>query len=290
MKLTESSQNAWYNFLANQDNYGHADRKLQAQDINSHVQTCWHSALSTANRIRSDLNNFEPRRILEIGSSTGLNCFALQTIYPHTEIIGIEPEHEAVVTAHSMTTQSNKRAPIFSQGYGEKLSIEDASVDLIICHTVIEHVQDVEKVIQEMARVLAPGGYVHLEAPNYFWPYEPHLRIWCLPLLGKASVNFMGKLQGQKRNLNFLNHLQFVTPWRLEKCFKQNGLDWNNRVKQKLVNSLQGNTSQVKAYKRIAMMLRLIKKIGLEQLLIKIVMRAAFYPSVLYTLHKPNNG
>ena len=290
MKLDDNARQAWVAFLTNAENLGHAERALAGDGIDEHVEACRQSALLTAQRIGQDLPGHEPRCILEVGASTGLNCFALQQLWPHARVIGIEPEVPAVRAAQAMAQMAQKGAPEFIVGYGESLPLPDGSVDLIVCHTVIEHVRDVDAVVAEMARVLSPHGALHLEAPNYAWPYEPHLGIWCLPLLGKPGVRLAAMLQGKKNQTGFLGHLQFVTSGRIEVAFRDNGLAWENRVRAKLERALDGDASQIKAYRRVSALLRLLASAGLSGLLVRFVMWSKLYPSVLYTVRKPRRG
>lgn len=44
--------------------------------------------------------------------------------------------------------------------------VEDSTVDLCICDSVLEHVPDVEKFFSECRRVLKPGGYFCARTPN----------------------------------------------------------------------------------------------------------------------------
>lgn len=60
------------------------------------------------------------------------------------------------------------------------LSYPDNSLDLIVSCEVIEHVGQPEKMVQEMARTLRPGGYVVMTFPSREFPitYDPVNRIW----------------------------------------------------------------------------------------------------------------
>ena len=79
MKLTRQSRDAWYKFLNNVDNVGHAQREILKNDIDQHVNLCMESAINMTKGLQADLpDNFNPKSILEIGSSAGLNCYALK--------------------------------------------------------------------------------------------------------------------------------------------------------------------------------------------------------------------
>lgn len=65
----------------------------------------------------------------------------------------------------------------FHFGYGESLPFEDSSFDLVTSWYVLEHVANVEKCIEEMIRVLKPGGTIFINAPDYRNSYEEHYGI-----------------------------------------------------------------------------------------------------------------
>lgn len=48
------------------------------------------------------------------------------------------------------------------------MPIADATYDIIICAEVLEHVESPEKVLSEISRVCAEGGYIYLTAPFLF--------------------------------------------------------------------------------------------------------------------------
>jgi 2-polyprenyl-3-methyl-5-hydroxy-6-metoxy-1,4-benzoquinol methylase len=52
------------------------------------------------------------------------------------------------------------------QGNAEELPFADASFDRVFCTEVLEHVQHPERVVQEIARALRPGGRAVLSLPN----------------------------------------------------------------------------------------------------------------------------
>jgi len=283
--LTEKAVQSWDVFLNNQDNKGHLERINNVENIEEYVRLCFDSSNKMTSRVKADLpNNFEPKSILEIGSSAGLNCYALQMAYPSAQVTGVEPEEVAVAAAKSME-QKKDPSPTFIVGFGETLPFDDMSFDLIICHTVIEHVQDVKSVIGEMSRVLMVGGAIHLDAPNYIWPYEPHLEIYTIPIFGKWFVKLTAILQGKKKHIGFLNHLKFVTPGQLQRAFKQNGLVWKNRAKTKLLSASRGEGSIIK-YKKSALCLFILNKIGVSDFVICALLFVGLYPSVMYTLQK----
>jgi len=57
-------------------------------------------------------------------------------------------------------------------GTAEDIPCEDASVDLVLCTQVLEHVEDPRRTVAEIYRVLAPGGAVLLSTHGVFL-YHP---------------------------------------------------------------------------------------------------------------------
>jgi SAM-dependent methyltransferase len=173
---------------------------------------------------------------------------------------------------------------------GERLPFRDGAFDLIVCHTVIEHVEDVGAVIAELARVVSPRGVIHLEAPNYLWPREPHLEVWCVPCLGKPAMRLLARLQGKGRLIAYLDHLQLVTPRHLEVLFRRHRLIWENRARIKLRQIADGQPGIVKAYRTLASVLRTMKRIGVGGAIVETAVALGIYPSLLYTVGREQSG
>ena len=55
----------------------------------------------------------------------------------------------------------------FVQGDGTCLPFDDESFDLVLSHSVIEHVHSAESYLAECRRVLRPGGVLFLQTPPY---------------------------------------------------------------------------------------------------------------------------
>src|SRR5436190_10711250 len=54
----------------------------------------------------------------------------------------------------------------YRQGHAEALPYGDASFDLVITNFVMEHVRDFPAALDQIARVLAPGGHFYMAVPN----------------------------------------------------------------------------------------------------------------------------
>ena len=287
ISLTEPARAAWTAFLEPHQNRGHLRRDLCGKDIDEHVAACFASSADMASKFARLLVDRPPRAILEIGASAGLNCIALERAFPSAVVVGVEPEAEAVFAAERTAEAGGATRCVFVRGVGERLPLPSDHFDLIVCHTVIEHVLDVPRVIAEMARVLRPRGTISLEAPNYVWPKEPHLDVWCIPLLGKRSIKWLSRVQGRsKKEGDFVDHLQLVHPRMLETNFRSVGLQWTNEVEAKLATVLAGDLQGIKAYKALATALRILHRARVGRQLAKLVMALGVYPSVIYRLTK----
>jgi SAM-dependent methyltransferase len=122
----------------------------------------WHSSSSWPLRVsvtdlmtwRSGLKNCEPA-----GAGSPLRAGSGFTVH------GIEPVRRHLdVAAHALETLAAAEPEIaarirIDQGLAEHLPDPDASIDLIWCRDVLEHVKDLETVFGEFRRVLRPGGH-----------------------------------------------------------------------------------------------------------------------------------
>lgn len=108
---------------------------------------------------------------LDIGCGSGLIASSLA---PHVEMIrGVDPEPWDRWSG-LQAAFSNLRFDIGGVGDLPAL-IPDASIDVVICNQVYEHVPDPAKLVHELYRVMKPGGCCYFAGPNLLWPVEPHV-------------------------------------------------------------------------------------------------------------------
>ncbi len=81
------------------------------------------------------------------------------------QVTGVDPSAPSIATARAHARLSGL-AIDYQVAAGEALPFADASFDLVYCCDVLEHVNDLEQVISETARVLAPGGVYCFDTVN----------------------------------------------------------------------------------------------------------------------------
>jgi SAM-dependent methyltransferase len=265
----------------------HIGYELVGGTLASHMDASLRSSRNVSELVAEDLGRgFVPSDVLDVGSSAGLKCFALRRQYPSARVWGIEPDREAYEVADAMVRATGDERLRFVHGYGEHLPFDDSSFDLITCHTVIEHVADVPACIGEMARVLKPGGALHLDAPNYMWPYEPHLGVVVPPLCPKPLMRLMARVQGAGEMAAFVEHLQLVHPHWIEGLFRRSGLVWENRMQRKIDAIGEGDAVQIHRA-GLARLLRILWKAGIGRWAARQLVALRIYPSLQYTARRP---
>ncbi|WP_428514194.1 bifunctional 2-polyprenyl-6-hydroxyphenol methylase/3-demethylubiquinol 3-O-methyltransferase UbiG [Roseovarius sp.] len=103
------------------------------------------------------------KRVLDLGCAGGFMAEAMAQ--RGAQVIGIDPAKEAIATARSHAAQSGLDIR-YDTGVGEALPYDDAAFDAVVCVDVLEHVSDLEQVLQEVARVLKPGGLFLFDTIN----------------------------------------------------------------------------------------------------------------------------
>lgn len=101
--------------------------------------------------------------LLDVGCGGGL--LAEQFARAGFEVTGIDPAPESIETARAHASASGLRIE-YRRGVGERLPFAGGAFDHVACCDVLEHVDDVERVIGEIARVLRPGGLFFYDTIN----------------------------------------------------------------------------------------------------------------------------
>jgi SAM-dependent methyltransferase len=111
---------------------------------------------------------------LDVGCASGLIPRALAPAVGL--MIGLEYEADSVRQMDAAGLPNL----LFVHGDAQALPLADASLDLVICAQVYEHVPDAEALAAEIYRVLKPGGHCFFSGPNRLDVIERH---YGLPLL-----------------------------------------------------------------------------------------------------------
>ncbi len=103
------------------------------------------------------------KTVVDIGCGGGL--FAEELARMGARVIGVDPSTPSLDTARSHAVAAGLTID-YRAGVGEKLPLESGSVDIACCVDVLEHVNDLDAVISETARVLRAGGVFVFDTIN----------------------------------------------------------------------------------------------------------------------------
>lgn len=101
------------------------------------------------------------RNVLDIGCSTGMMSRFLAAHFG--QVIGVDIDVEAIEHAKIHNAESNV---IFRVGDAMATGLDENSVDVVVCSHVYEHVPDPQRMLDEIERVLRPGGVCYFAAEN----------------------------------------------------------------------------------------------------------------------------
>ena len=153
-------------------------------------------------------------RYLEVGCGTGELLVAAAK--RGCEVYGIEPDWKLVRLAR-MRLEINGFNGTIIQGVGEFLPFKNDSFDIVTSFSVLEHINDPFKVIDEMTRVAKEIVFIHF--PNYAYPYEGHYKIFWILFMPKKIAKLYLRLRGRKPD--FIDSINYVTARSVMNYLKQ---------------------------------------------------------------------
>lgn len=117
--------------------------------------------------LRSSLRSIEPlgenARILEIGSNTGSSLSSIAQVFPEANVIGIDIASSMVEECQIYLDELRAEGRLsnnvlIQQGDAQNLHFPNKSIDLVVSGGTLSFVEDREKAVEEISRVLKPGG------------------------------------------------------------------------------------------------------------------------------------
>ena len=155
-------------------------------------------------------------KVLNLGCSTGIID---EFLAGHVAwVTGVDIDEPAIKLATSRRSAPNVE---FRIDDAMQLSLADASVDVVICSQVYEHVPDPRRMMDEIHRVLRSGGVCYFAATNRWAVIEKHHRLPFLSWLpGKWADRYI-RLAGRgdayyERHLGYRPLLDLVSRFRVE--------------------------------------------------------------------------
>jgi SAM-dependent methyltransferase len=129
------------------------------------------------------------------------------------KVYGVEVEQILVDATKKRLAQYSDMHPVLYDG--NILPYEDGQFNVVASGHVIEHTGDPKVYLQEVLRVLVPGGYLYLEFPNRYHITELHTQLPSFEWLPRSLRNFIlrilsGKISPLSEKVK-LRYLSIVT-------------------------------------------------------------------------------
>ncbi len=103
------------------------------------------------------------KTVLDLGCGGGFMAEAIAR--KGAAVIGIDPSEDAIRVAQAHAESEGLKID-YEVGSGESIAVADACVDCVVCVDVLEHVADLDRVLDEVQRVLKPGGVFLFDTIN----------------------------------------------------------------------------------------------------------------------------
>lgn len=104
----------------------------------------------------------DAKSLLEAGSGSGVVLRAIRARYPSLQLVGVDPSPGA-----NRVAASRVDATLFE--YDARSLPFDEEFDVVCAFDVLEHVDDDERALSELASATRPGGGLLVTVPQYQW-------------------------------------------------------------------------------------------------------------------------
>lgn len=112
-------------------------------------------------------------RVLDLGCGTGEITARLAQLYPQARIVGVDILEGNLAIARRDNGGAGERIA-YESGDAFALRFDAAHFDLVVCRHMSQAVPNFGLVLDEITRVLKPGGWLHLLSEDYAMLRMPH--------------------------------------------------------------------------------------------------------------------
>ena len=160
-------------------------------------------------------------RVVELGCGPGLYSRKLAQRFPQITVIGVDRSDNQLRWARHRAASRNVANCAFERVNVLRLPFIDASFDVLIASRIFTVLPEQQRAINEMFRVLKPGGRCFIAEPRVaFWASIPLFSMWLL-----ASVLHSGNGYREPRRATVLSPSTFedlfrAYPWKQVKIWQ----------------------------------------------------------------------
>lgn len=137
------------------------------------VTTAWINAI--VDRVEPYLNRGQSLTALDIGAAQGRGVVALSQ--RGFRASGVEPWDEAREIARQLGERLGCDISTRT-GRAEEIPFEDETFDLVVATSVMEHVENLERSLAEIFRVLLPGGVFWFNSASSVSPFQNEIALF----------------------------------------------------------------------------------------------------------------
>jgi ubiquinone/menaquinone biosynthesis C-methylase UbiE len=121
-------------------------------------------------------------RVLDVGCGPGSIALGLAEVVTPGEVVGVDLQPAQVEQARALAAERGVANARFEAANIYELPFPNGSFDAVLAHTVLMGLREPVRALQELRRVLRPGGLVGLRDPDWgadlFTPATPLLEQW----------------------------------------------------------------------------------------------------------------
>ena len=143
-----------------------ADTWWQEDSLLSLLRTSVNPArMGYMRRVMTEQIGIDPQGATALDVGCGGGLLAEEFAALGCRVTGVDPSTESLETARAHA-RSRGLDIEYAEGTGEQLPFADESFDVVYCCDVLEHVNDLQRTLDESARVLKPGGLYMYDTIN----------------------------------------------------------------------------------------------------------------------------
>ena len=167
------------------------------------------------------------QRLLDLGC--GFGSFVLVCRKAGVEAMGADLAEFQIHFARqrlALELPEDQPTKVYHDLDAQSTGLPGAAYDVITAWNLLEHVSDYHRVLQEAYRLLKPGGFFFLTAPNYFaFRQEAHYHVPWVPLLPRPLARRYLHWLGRKTAF-FDQHIHYVTNRGVLRALKRMGFQF----------------------------------------------------------------